>query len=110
AFAKLNSGFFDPEVSCAVFYHDQLVGSWGLSSLGVAGDPVLGRLVAIAAVVIELSVPVLLVVGEAEPEAAQTASGYGATVVSLVERFGISEAWSNTLACIEATIEAELRR
>lgn len=55
-------------------------------------------------------VPLLVVVGDVEPEAAQTASGYGATVVSLVERFGISEARSNTLACIEATIEAELGR
>ena len=52
---------------------------------------------------------VLVVVGEAEPEAVRTALAYGARVVSLVERFGMAEARSNTLACIEATIEAELR-
>ena len=62
AFAKLNSGFFNPEVSCAVFYHDQLMGSWGLTGLQVAGNPVLGRAVAAAAVAVELSVPVLLAV------------------------------------------------
>ena len=62
AFAKLNTDFFDPAVSCAVFYQDQLVRSWGLGSLSVMGEPRLGVLVAVAAAAVELSVPVLLLV------------------------------------------------
>ncbi|WP_336922686.1 hypothetical protein [Aquipuribacter sp. SD81] len=62
AFAKLNSGFFDPAVSCAVFYQDQMVTSWGLGGLSVSGHDVLGRAVAVGAVAVELSVPLLLVV------------------------------------------------
>lgn len=42
AFAKLNSDFFDPAVSCAVYYQDQLVTSWGLPMLSAAGEPRLG--------------------------------------------------------------------
>ncbi len=60
AFAKLNSGFFDPVTSCAVYYHDQLVSSWGLDALSVAGHPTLGRMTAIGAAAVELSVPLLL--------------------------------------------------
>jgi hypothetical protein len=62
AFAKLNTGFLDPAVSCAVYFHEQLVQSWGLGSLSVAGSPGLGRAIAVAAVVTELSVALLLAV------------------------------------------------
>ena len=60
AFAKLNSDFFDPSVSCAVYYHDQLVRSWGLGALTSAGRPGLGLLMAVAAAAVELSVAGLL--------------------------------------------------
>lgn len=60
AFAKLNSGFLDPTTSCAVFYQDELVSSWGLDGLSVVGRDRAGLLVAVAAVCVELSVPVLL--------------------------------------------------
>jgi hypothetical protein len=33
AFAKLNAAFFDPSVSCAVFYSNQFLSSWGLSTI-----------------------------------------------------------------------------
>lgn len=59
AFAKLNSGFFDPSVSCAPFYVNQSLNSFGLQSIGLTSP------VAIASVwvtvVAELSIPVLLV-------------------------------------------------
>lgn len=55
-----------------------------------------------------LDVPVLLLVGTAERRSVETAEARGARVVSLVERFGISESRSNTLGCIEAAIEGEL--
>lgn len=60
AFAKLNGDFFDPAVSCAVFYQDQLVSSWGLGVLSVEGAFEAGRVVAVGAALTELSVPVLL--------------------------------------------------
>lgn len=63
AFAKLNDGFMDPATSCAVFYQDQLVRSWGLPVLSVSGDPLLGQAVAVGAAVVELSIPVLLIWG-----------------------------------------------
>ena len=62
AFAKLNSSFFDPAVSCAVFYQHQLVNSWGLGSLSVYGRPGLGTAVAVGAAATEMSVVILLVI------------------------------------------------
>lgn len=62
AFSKLNTGFFDPATSCAVFYQNQLATSWGLSGLSTAGDEGLGQAVAVSAAAVELSVPVLLLV------------------------------------------------
>ena len=61
-FAKLNSDFFDPAVSCAVFYHDQLVQSWGLPFLSAAGRPVLGMAAAVTAAAVEVSIPILLAI------------------------------------------------
>lgn len=60
AFAKLNSDFFDPAVSCAVYYHNQLAGSWGLQLLQVAdGDPA-GRVLPLFAAVTEVTVALTL--------------------------------------------------
>ena len=61
AFAKLNSDFFDPAVSCAVYYQDQLVRSWGLDALSAVGRPALGTAVAVGAAAVELSVALLLI-------------------------------------------------
>lgn len=58
AFAKLNSGFFDPTVSCAVFYANQSLGSFGLPPLDAAG--ILARALIWATVAIEISVPLTL--------------------------------------------------
>jgi hypothetical protein len=60
AFAKLNTDFLDPVVSCAVYYHNQLVGSWGLDFLAVASGSQLGRLLGIGAALTELTVAVTL--------------------------------------------------
>lgn len=58
AFAKLNSAFVDPSVSCGLFYGNELLGSWGLppvpATAGAAWLPV------IAALLAEISVVVLL--------------------------------------------------
>ena len=58
AFAKLNSGFFDPTVSCAVFYANQSLGSFGLPTLDFEGF--VARVLIWATVVIEASVPIAL--------------------------------------------------
>ena len=62
AFAKLNTAFFDPDVSCAVFYHDQLFGSWGLSALTTDRLPALAAALPAIAAGIEVLVAVGLVV------------------------------------------------
>lgn len=59
AFAKLNSGFFDPTVSCAVFYANQSLGGFGLPPLAGAG--IMSRALIWATVAIEISVPLTLV-------------------------------------------------
>ena len=59
AFAKLNSGFFDPTVSCAVFYANQSLGSFGLPPTGVGGF--VSRALIWSTVLIELSVPITLI-------------------------------------------------
>ncbi|MFC4426188.1 hypothetical protein [Deinococcus navajonensis] len=56
AFAKINADFLNPAVSCAVYYHDQLVNSWGLPALQVSGSPGLGRAMALLAMLTELAV------------------------------------------------------
>lgn len=60
AFAKLNSGFFDPESSCARFFANQMLGFWQIPEVG--GTSLLATVLPYATVVIELSVPVLLLV------------------------------------------------
>jgi hypothetical protein len=60
AFAKLNTAFLDPAVSCAVFYANQGLSSWGLPTLADSG--VAAALPIAVAVVVEVSVPVLLLV------------------------------------------------
>ena len=59
AFAKLNSGFFDPTVSCAVFYANQSLASIGLSPIEAGG--VVSRALIWATVAVEVSVPITLI-------------------------------------------------
>lgn len=60
AFAKLNTAFLDPAVSCAVFYANQGLAAWGLTTLPDSGA--VAMLPVVAALAVELSVPVLLLV------------------------------------------------
>ena len=60
AFAKLNTGFFDPTVSCAVFYSNQWLDGLGFGPMAADSAP---ATVAIwGTVLIESAVPVLLMV------------------------------------------------
>jgi hypothetical protein len=56
AFSKLNSGFVEPDVSCAVFYANQSLGEVGLGPVGGQAS----HAVIWASLATELSVPVLL--------------------------------------------------
>lgn len=58
AFAKLNTGFLDPSVSCGVFYANQSLGSFGLPTF--PAESLLSTVSIAGPVLIELSVPVLL--------------------------------------------------
>ncbi|WP_439936391.1 hypothetical protein ACS3YM_10500 [Nocardia sp. N13] len=58
AFAKLNEGFLDPEVSCGVFYANQSLSSFGLPTFSSGG--LLARIAVFGPMLTELSVPVLL--------------------------------------------------
>jgi hypothetical protein len=58
AFAKLNAGFFDPSVSCAVFYANQSLAGFGLPQLALGGF--LARGTIWATVAIEIFVPITL--------------------------------------------------
>ena len=49
-------------------------------------------------------VPALVVAGRVSSEAASAAAGLGATVVSLVDRFGRERAMGDTAACIEQAV------
>lgn len=60
AFAKLNSGFFDPVQSCARFFANQSFDFWGLPTLGEGS--LIARILPFVVAAIELSVPVLLLV------------------------------------------------
>jgi hypothetical protein len=62
AVAKLNTDFFDPLVSCGVFYLEESVTSWGLGGLVEGWSSSAQRVVAIAVAGIELTIPFLLVV------------------------------------------------
>lgn len=61
AFAKLNTGFLDPSTSCGVFYANQTLASYGISTFD--GDSLVGTLAIAGPVMTELSVPVLLAFG-----------------------------------------------
>lgn len=61
AFAKLNSSFIDRSVSCAVFYFRESTDSIGLSGLQLGGNAWVERGVILATLLVELTVPVLLV-------------------------------------------------
>jgi hypothetical protein len=62
AFAKLNTDFFDPAVSCGVFFLEESARSWGLGGLVEGWASVAQRGVAVLVAAIELAIPVLLVV------------------------------------------------
>lgn len=61
AFAKLNAGFFDRTVSCAVVYFEESTDSVGLAFLQLDGAGWLQWAVIYATAIIELSVPLALV-------------------------------------------------
>jgi glycerate kinase len=54
--------------------------------------------------------PVLVVAGRVDPEAAEAASAMGASLMSLTDRFGSERALGDTLACIEAAVAEHLAR
>jgi hypothetical protein len=58
AFAKLNTGFFDPAVSCGVFYTNQSLGSFGGPT--IPHDSPAAMLTIVGTVMTEMSVPILL--------------------------------------------------
>ena len=58
AFAKLNTGFLDPTVSCGVFYANQSLSSFGLPTFD--GDSPMSMVAIAGPVLTELSVPILL--------------------------------------------------
>lgn len=60
AFAKLNASFFDTSVSCAVLYTNESLSAVGLPQ--VSADTALAGAVVLGTVLIEVSVPVLLIV------------------------------------------------
>jgi hypothetical protein len=60
--AKLNSAFFDRTTSCAVYYFRESTSSLGLAGLQAGGAGWVEWPVIVATVLVELSIPVLLVV------------------------------------------------
>jgi hypothetical protein len=60
AFAKLNRGFFDPTVSCAVFYANQNLESWGLPVVAPGSPAAVGAIWLTAAT--EVAIVLLLLV------------------------------------------------
>ncbi|MEX2293201.1 MAG: HTTM domain-containing protein [Acidimicrobiales bacterium] len=60
AFAKLNTAFLDRAVSCAVFYFNESTESIGLSGVHLASSSPLAWVVIVVTLVVELSIPVLL--------------------------------------------------
>ncbi|MEX0698351.1 MAG: hypothetical protein WD651_02255 [Acidimicrobiia bacterium] len=65
AFAKLNTGFFDPTVSCAVFYSNQWLDGFGLGPLTT--DSAGATMAVWGSVLVESAVPILLVVRPLRP-------------------------------------------
>jgi hypothetical protein len=61
AFSKLNSAFFDRSVSCGAYYFRESTSSLGLSALQLDGAAWVEQAVIIGTVVVELTIPVLLV-------------------------------------------------
>jgi hypothetical protein len=62
ALSKLNRAFVNPAVSCATFFTDELAHSLGIHQVATQNHHALSYLVPVVVIVIELSVPVLLVV------------------------------------------------
>lgn len=62
SFAKLNAGFFDRSVSCAVYYFGESTDSVGLGALRLGEAAWLQWFVIVGTAAVELSIPVLLIV------------------------------------------------
>ena len=60
AFAKLNTGFLDPDTSCAVFYADQALAAARLPVLAPGG--VAATALIVTTVLVELAIPLLLAI------------------------------------------------
>ena len=80
AFAKLNSGFFDPAVSCGVFYANESLASFGMPSVPT-DSPAAWPLI-LGPVMTELSVPLLLAFARTRRIGVLVALGFH-TVISL---------------------------
>ena len=65
AFAKFNSGFFDPSVSCAVFYANQWLDGFGLGPLPTSSSS--SRAIVWGSALIETMVPLLLLWRRSRP-------------------------------------------
>jgi hypothetical protein len=74
AFAKLNHGFLDPEVSCASVYLNQWLGGVGLGPVPMGS--VATRAAVWGSVLVELSVPLLLLVRRWRPWGVLVATGF----------------------------------
>jgi hypothetical protein len=61
AFAKLNSAFFNPDVSCGAFFFDETARGYGLPTPIAVGAGGLERLIPFGAAMTELAIPVLLI-------------------------------------------------
>ncbi len=81
-----------------------VTGEGHLDAESFAGKAV-GGVVGLAS---EAGVPVLVVVGGADPTDLLPDLPLGVTVVSLVERFGLEEATWDPIGCIDAVVAAEL--
>lgn len=60
ALAKYNTGFLDPVESCARFFANQTLGFWNLPEVG--GDGAVAWLLVVSTLIIETSIPILLIV------------------------------------------------
>lgn len=84
--------------------HLVVTGEGALDATSFAGKVVGGVLGDASA----LGIPSLVIAGRASTGADELARGYGAQVISLIDRFGQDRAMRHTLACVEAVVEESL--
>jgi glycerate 2-kinase len=106
---RLRSGF--DEVAELLGFADQLArsrlvvtGEGSFDATSLMGK-VVGSVLRDAAVV---GVPVLVIAGRVDPQAAETAASMGGRVVSLSDRFGPERALADTVRCIELAVAEQL--